>query len=327
MSSDPSSPAVRPGSTLVPGDDPVAALEAASWALAAVIGTMRDALTVPLADVLAAAPRRTGVLEAVGLVATEQDGFTVHPALRPGEGNAAHSLVAARLSSLRQAVSVAAHGASDASSGGWAAQDDQVLLSQGRASAATGHALATRIVPRLAGLADRLNVAGSRVLDVGTGVAALAIALARDLPRAHILGIDILDRALDLARVETASAADVADRVSLRHLDVADLTEQAAYDLIWLPAPFLAEAALTAGLPRLIAALLPGGWIVVGTSPPAQNALSLAVGRWTAVLNNGNAYDTDRMAATLTAAGLREMQRFPTVRGGPVLVAARRPLS
>jgi hypothetical protein len=68
---------------------------------------------------------------------------------------------------------------------------------------------------------------------------------------------------------------------------------------------------------------LPGGWIVVGTNPASQDALLLAVGRWTAVLNGDNAYDTDRMAATLTSSGLQETRQFPTVKGGPVLVAAR----
>ncbi len=306
-------------------DDPVAALEAASWALAAVIGTMRDALTAPLADVLAAAPQRTAVLEAAGLVARNGDEFIPHPSLRPAEGPTARSVVEAKLSSLRQAVAAAAHEGNDIAGGGWAGQEDEVLLNQGRASAATGRALATRVVPRLTGLADRLDVAGSRILDVGTGVAAIAVALAREFPRAHVLGIDILDRVLDLARVEMADAGEAAERVSLRLLDVAEVDERSAYDLVWLPAPFLPEAVLDAALPRMADALVPGGWIVVGTNPASPDPLRQAVGRWTAVRNGGNAYDTDRMAEALTSSGLQEVRRFPTVPGGPVLVAARRP--
>jgi len=319
----PTSPAAGP----VPGDDPVAALEAASWALAAMIATMRDALTDPVADVLAAAPDRTAVLEAAGLVTRDGDELTPHPSLHLGAGPTAPSAVAARLGSLRQAVSAAAREGNDRTNEGWAGHDDEVLLSQGRASAATGHALATKIVPRLPGLAGRLETEGARVLDVGTGVAALAVALAQAFPRAQILGIDIVDRVLDLARRELAGAGEVAGRVSVRRLDVAELAEQAAYDLVWLPAPFLTETALSAALPRLIDALRPGGWIVAGTNPAAEDALRLAVARWTAVLHGGNAYDTDRMTATLTSSGLREIQRFPTAAGGPVLVAARRPES
>lgn len=97
----------------------------------------------------------------------------------------APSAVAARLGSLRQAVAAAAREGNDRANEGWAGQDEEVLPNQGRASAATGHALATKIVPQLTGLADRLDAEGARVLDVGTGVAALAVALAQAFPRAQ----------------------------------------------------------------------------------------------------------------------------------------------
>ncbi|GAA0372770.1 hypothetical protein GCM10009530_23760 [Microbispora corallina] len=308
------------------GPDPMAALEASAWALAAALGTMRDALSAPLTEVLAASPRRTAVLEAAGLLSWDGATPVPHPSLVPADGPAGRSAVEARLSSLRQAVAAAAQ-ASAPAGGGWAELDDEVLLNQGRASAATGRALATRVVPRLTGLAERLDTADGRVLDVGTGVAALAVALARELPRVSVVGVDILRRALDLARTELAGAPDVAERITLRHQDVAELTEVGAYDLVWLPAPFLAQETLEAALPRLTGALRPGGWIVTGTNPPAADPLRAAVGRWTAVRNGGNACDTDRMAEDLTAAGLDDVRRFPTVPGGPVLVAARRPIS
>jgi SAM-dependent methyltransferase len=314
-----------PSSVLDLGDDPAAILEATSWALAAMVGTMRDALTAPLTDVLAANPQRTAVLEAVGLVRRHEAGFIPHTSLVYADGPTAHSAVAARLSSLRQALSAAAEGTSDAAGGGWAQQDDEVLLNQGRASAGTGRAIATKVVPQLPGLAERLDNEGSRILDVGTGVAALALALVREFPQAEVVGVDILERVLDLARKEMAEAEPAAaGRVSLRRLDVGEMTEQAAYDLVWLPAPFLTEAALNAAIPRLIDALRPGGWIVVGTNPAAPDPLRRVVAGWAAVHNGGNSYDTDRMAETLTASGLEDVRRFPTVQGGPVLVAARR---
>ncbi|MEB3961692.1 hypothetical protein OKJ48_15775, partial [Streptomyces kunmingensis] len=48
--------------------------------------------------------------------------------------------------------------------------------------------------------------------------------------------------------------------------------------------------------------------------------------RWPtrSVRNGGSSYDTDRIAEVFDAAGLRESRRFPTVPGGPVLIAARR---
>lgn len=315
------------GPVLSLGDDPVAALESATWAMAALVGTLREALTAPLADVLAADPRRTAVLEQAGLVRRDGGGFAVHPALSPDDPATARSAVEARLSSLRQAVSAAAQdSAAESREAGWAGQPDEVLLHQGRASAATGRALGDRIVPRLAGLERRLGEPGSRILDVGTGVAALALALARRFPQAHVVGIDVLERALRLAGTELAAAEPaVAARVSLHRLDVAGLPQDAVYALAWLPAPFLSEEALEAALPRLASALTPGGWLVAGTNPAATDPLRQAVGRWTAVRNGGNSYDTARTAQTFAAHGLEDIRTFPTVPGGPVLVAGRRP--
>ncbi|MET7511876.1 class I SAM-dependent methyltransferase [Streptomyces sp. NPDC005480] len=304
------------------GNDPSAALEASSWALAALIGIIDDAITTPLAEVLAADPQRTAVLEAVGLVRRDGALLTPHPSLVYADGPTARSAVAARMSSLRQAVAVAAREPA-ATGRGWAGQTDEVLLAQGRASAATGRALANRVVPELTGLAARLGRPGGRILDVGTRVAALALAMADAFPDVEVVGIDVLRRVLGLARTELADAEPgTAARVSLRHEDVVALADRATYDLVWLPAPFLAEATLDAAVPRLTAALKPGGWLVVGTTPPAPDPLCQAVAGWNAVRGGGNSLDTDRMVEVLTGAGLRETRRFPTVPGGPVLVAA-----
>ncbi|MFJ7495156.1 methyltransferase [Streptomyces sp. NPDC097727] len=306
------------------GDDPAARLDAAAWVLAALVATVADAATRPLAEVLRADPARTAVLEAAGLVRREEDVLTPHPSLVYTDGPTARSAAQARLSSLRQAVAAAEGIPAGGFGGDWADQDDAVLLSQGRASAMTGRALAGRVVPALPGLGDRLDRTGSRILDVGTGVAALALALAQGLPHAEVVGIDVMERVLGLAAAELANAqADVAGRVTLRHLDVAGLAERAAYDLAWLPAPFLSTNALTAAVPRLIDALRPGGWLVVGTNPAVADPLRQAVTGWNAVRNGGNSLDTDRMVEMLTAAGSVDVRTFPTVPGGPVLVAAQ----
>ncbi|TDD52068.1 methyltransferase domain-containing protein [Nonomuraea terrae] len=239
------------------------------------------------------------------------------------DGATNRSAAQARLSSLHQAVAAAAR--DQGQTGGWADQDDEVLRNQGRASAGTGRAIAGKVVPALPGLTDRLDAQGSRILDVGTGIAALALALAEAFPRAEVVGIDVMERVLGLAREDLAEAGtEASGRVTLRHADVVDVAEQAAYDLVWLPAPFLAEAALTQAMPRLAEALKPGAWVVVGTNPAATAPLRRAVADWHAVRNGGNAYDADRMTKTLTAYGLRNVRQFPTVPGGPVLVAAQR---
>lgn len=298
--------------------DPVAGLEQATWAFAALIATYRDAAQGSLADALAADPVRTAVLEAAGLVKRTGDYIEPHAALYDGPmaGNAA----AARLSSLRQAVEAAAGEVPP----GWVEQPDEVLLDQGRASAGTGRALATRLVPALPGLADRLATPGSRVLDIGTGVGALALALARELPAVHVTAIDVLDRAVRLARSELAQAGPLGERVELRLQDVADLREPGAYDLIWLPAPFLSQESLDASLPHLVDALAPGGWLVAGTNPAPPGELAAAVARWNAARNGGNSANSASVASTLREFGLEEVGQHPTVPGGPILVAGRR---
>jgi predicted O-methyltransferase YrrM len=297
----------------------VAELENAAWALAAVIATCRDAAQGSLADALAADPERTAVLEATGLIQRTDDGGTPHaaPPVGPMAGNAA----AARLSSLRQAVDAAAGEAAR----GWTAQSDAVLLEQGHASAGTGHALATRLVPALAGLSDRLASPGSRVLDIGTGVGALAVALVRELPHIRVTAIDVLERALLVARTTLERAGLPAERVELREQDVADLRETEAYDLIWLPAPFLSEESLNAALPHVVDAITPDGWLVVGTNPTPSGELATAVARWNAVRNGGNSLDSSRIALRLRELGLRNVDQRPTVPGGPILVVGQHP--
>jgi SAM-dependent methyltransferase len=304
--------------------DPVAELDNAAWVLAALIATQRDAAGSSLAKALAVDPARTAVLAAAGLVSpTHDDGSNdAHPALH--DGAVAGNVAAARLSSLRQAVDVAA-GEVTQGSQGWATQSDDVLRDQGHASAGTGRALATRLVPTLAGLADRLATPGSRVLDVGAGVAALSLALARELPQVHVTAIDVLPRALRIARIELEQAGAPAERIELREQDVADLREPEAYDLIWLPAPFLAEEALNVSLPHVVEAVVPGGWLVVGTNPTPPGELATAVARWNAIRNGGNSLDSNRMASTLRELGLSDVDQRPTVPGGPILVVGRRP--
>ena len=296
-------------------DDPFGDWEAATWTYPALLATLRDALTSPLTDVLAASPLRTAVLEAAGLITHDQRGISL-----TGEFPQVAGPLEAKLSSFRQAVAVAAGDA--AASAGWAAGDDGVVRNQGGASAATGRALATKLIPQLTGLKGRLDKPGSRILDVGTGIGAIAAEMARAFPLAQVDGIDILERVLKMAGNQLPG--DVTDRVVFRRLDVADLPDESIYDLIWLPVPFLAEGVLTAAVHRTAAALRLNGWLVAGTNPPASGPLQQAIGQWNAVRNGGNSSDTDAVARLMTSRGLHDIRRFPTVPGGPVLIAGQK---
>lgn len=63
---------------------------------------------------------------------------------------------------------------------------------------------------------------GGQILDVGTGTARIPIALALADPRADVLGVDLAESMLALARRNIADAG-LADRVRVRHCDAKGL--------------------------------------------------------------------------------------------------------
>jgi 1-aminocyclopropane-1-carboxylate deaminase/D-cysteine desulfhydrase-like pyridoxal-dependent ACC family enzyme len=75
----------------------------------------------------------------------------------------------------------------------WAAQSDEALLAQGRASAQGAAGFARFVLPMLAGLREAF-AGGARMLDVGTGVAAMAVAYAELFPRLTVVAIDVMPR-------------------------------------------------------------------------------------------------------------------------------------
>jgi methylase of polypeptide subunit release factors len=87
------------------------------------------------------------------------------------------------------------------------------------------------------------------MLDVGVGIAALAVAYCEAFPGLRVVGIDVFPRALELART-TVDDAGMGERIELRHQDVAQLEDRDKFCLGWLPAPFVPGAALEEGLKR-----------------------------------------------------------------------------
>ncbi|MBX3161506.1 MAG: methyltransferase domain-containing protein [Deltaproteobacteria bacterium] len=69
-----------------------------------------------------------------------------------------------------------------------------------------------------------------RILDVGTGTGEIASRLARAFPTAHVIGVDLLEDHLALARTRYA---DLADRLEFRRADAFELPFAAhAFDLV-----------------------------------------------------------------------------------------------
>jgi len=205
----------------------------------------------------------------------------------------------------------------------WADQSDEALLAQGRASAQGARAFAQIALPHLGDLGRRLAEPGARILDVGTGVGALAVAYAETFPAAHVVGIDLSERALRLAEATVAASA-AASRVELRRLDVAELADEAGFDLAWVPAPFVPEAALRQGVARIAAALRPGGWAMLAHGKYGQDPVEDALNRFKTVAFGGTPLDDAQAAALLTGVGLVDVRPAPTPPGAPAITLGRR---
>ena len=207
----------------------------------------------------------------------------------------------------------------------WAGQSDEALIAQGQAGGHAGALMAQHGLAQLAGLADAFATPGTRMLDVGTGVAGIAVSYAQQFPMLTVVGIDVFSRVLDLAAQHVASS-DVGDRVVLREQDVSDLDEVETYAFAWMPAPFLPEPALKAGLDNVVTALTPGGWLMLGHGKLDGSATDVAITRFKTIAYGGTALDDDEAQSALRNAGLSDVMTVPTPQGAPAVTLGRKPV-
>ena len=94
------------------------------------------------------------------------------------------------------------------------------------------HELASTWLPAVPDLDRRLRSAPpARVLDLGCGLGASSIALARAYPRTQILGVDLDQASVAEARAQAAEAG-VADRVTFLAGDAAEVATEGRFDLV-----------------------------------------------------------------------------------------------
>ena len=179
------------------------------------------------------------------------------------------------------------------------------------------------MLPQMAGLAERLATPGARMLDIGTGTAALAVGYAETFPQLQVLGLDVMERALQLA-AQTIAASSAADRVSVRRQDVAEFADDDGFDLTWIPAPFIPPPAFRAGLPRVVAALRPDGWLIVGHGKFGEDPTDDAINRLKTIAFGGTALDDAGAQELLRSHGLTDVGTVPTPPGAPAISIGRR---
>jgi release factor glutamine methyltransferase len=167
-----------------------------------------------------------------------------------------------------------------------------------------------------------------RIVDVGTGSGAIAVALAHKLPNAHIAATDVSEAALDLAR-ENAVRNGVGVRIRFLQGDLLTPVAADQFDIVVSNPPYVPTAdrdslavevrdfepglALFAGedgldiyrrlIPAAFAVLISGGLV----------ALEIGCGQ------------SDAVGSLLSGVGFGEVEFRPDLQGIPRVALARRP--
>ncbi|WP_262269096.1 class I SAM-dependent methyltransferase [Microvirga yunnanensis] len=232
----------------------------------------------------------------------------IHPVLPDGLGSAQEeAMVAAIGYGLSEAAALFAD---PAQTPGWRHEDPVLIDSIGRASRKIVHDLEAASADRLE-LRTALRRENGAFLDVGTGAAWLAIEAARVWPALRVVGIDIHEPALALARKNVAELGLEA-RVELRRQDVTMLEDMQVFTVAWLPLPFLPEPVALAALERNRAALVLGGWLALARYAAPAEHLPAAVGALRTVLSGGHPWTDSALEAALHGAGFGGVEHLPT---------------
>lgn len=120
----------------------------------------------------------------------------------------------------------------------------------------------TEYLPSIPDLHQRLASGGAKVADVACGVGWAAIALARAYPNITVDGFDLDELSIELATAN-AEEAGVADRVTFRAADAADVALEHTYDLATVIESIHDMSQPVAVLASIRRMLRPGGTLIV----------------------------------------------------------------
>lgn len=202
---------------------------------------------------------------------------------------------------------------------GWAYTDTAILQERGRGSGAVVRNI-TNLARHRPALAAALT--DGKFLDIGTGVGWLAIEAAKTWSGMQIVGLDIWEPSLELARINIA-AEGLQNRITLRRQSVTDINDEAAFNIIWMPSPFLPREAVISALPRIARALTPAGFFLFGMFPTRPNPLSWALSELLTVRSGGHPWKFDEVRNQLGAAGFYDIEHAEGDELGALIIAKR----
>lgn len=187
--------------------------------------------------------------------------------------------------------------------------------------------------------------AGARVLDLATGTADVAIAIATVHPDAHVVGLDPSPRMLEVAR-QKVHAAQLGDRISLMEGDAEQLPlPDASFDAVTMAFGIRNVPDRPRALGESVRVLRSGGVLAILELGEPRDGVLGAIGRWHvhglvprlgALLSGAREYRyladsiarfprPDLFAAQLLEAGLHDVHVQAQTLGACHLYVGRRP--
>lgn len=205
---------------------------------------------------------------------------------------------------------------------GWTYADADVLQGGGEITEGFANVL-PRLLPQLEGLGARLEGSDGAFLDIGTGVARLALGMARKWPALRVVGTDVWAPSLAIARKNVAEAG-MEKRIELREQPGEELPDERAFDLVWIPAPFVPPHALGRLVERAHRALKPGGWLLFAAAKSGDDLRGAAL-RFRVALYGGAPSTQPEIEKLLADKGLTDVRTLPgPPRDFKIIVAGRR---
>ena len=160
-----------------------------------------------------------------------------------------------------------------------------------------------------------------RVVDVGTGSGAIALALAQELPEAEICATEISEDALEVARAN-AARHELGSRIVFHRADLLPGLQLGEFDFVVSNPPYVGESeedsvqlevrkfeprnAVFAGptglevierlIPHARAALVPSGWLVFEISGTIAPGVRILLSSWSEVAINNDLQGIPRVA-------------------------------
>jgi 2-polyprenyl-3-methyl-5-hydroxy-6-metoxy-1,4-benzoquinol methylase len=198
--------------------------------------------------------------------------------------------------------------------GGWFYTDPQILQGQGASSTIAADLVAGAGIGR----------PDARILDIGTGVGALAVAFCRAFPNSTVVGIDPWELSLEMAR-QNVAAAGLDSRITLRQTRIEDFEDDSGFDLVWMPVIFLRRAVLDDALRAAVAAMRPGAEIVLGRYTGSDDPIVGALGDLRTIRSGGTLLGPADTRALLGGAGLVDVREIDRTWPAPLgLTTGRR---